>query len=78
MPERLLTLNQVEDQTGFRKSKIYEMISQERFPVPIRFGRAVRWLESEVQLWISNHVKAHRNLESCPITGSGSKQVIER
>ncbi len=52
MPERLLTLFQVEDQTGFRKSKIYELIAAKEFPEPIHFGRAVRWMESEVQLWI--------------------------
>ncbi|MGA1561165.1 MAG: helix-turn-helix transcriptional regulator [bacterium] len=61
MPERLLTLSQVEDQTGFRKSKIYELIAAKEFPEPIHFGLAVRWLESEVQLWIKIQVRTHRN-----------------
>ncbi|MGA0138490.1 MAG: helix-turn-helix transcriptional regulator [bacterium] len=61
MSERLLTLTQVQDQTGFRKSKLYELISAEEFPEPIHLGRAVRWLESEVQLWIRQQIKTHRS-----------------
>ncbi len=61
MSERLLTLTQVQDQTGFRKSKLYELIAAKEFPEPIHFGRAVRWLESEVQLWIRQQIKTHRS-----------------
>ena len=61
MSERLLTLTQVQDQTGFRKSKLYELIVAKEFPEPIHFGRAVRWLESEVQLWIRQQIKTHRS-----------------
>ena len=58
MSERLHTLTQVQEQTGFRKTKLYELIFTEEFPEPIQLGLAVRWLESEVQLWIIQQINS--------------------
>lgn len=58
MSERLLILTQVQYQTGLRKYKLYELISAEEFPEPIHLGRARRWLESEVQLWIKQQINS--------------------
>ena len=58
MSERLLILTQVQYQTGLRKYKLYELISAEEFPEPIHLGRAGRWLESEVQLWIKQQINS--------------------
>ena len=53
--ERLLKLPQVEGLVGLKKSKIYALIQDGRFPVPVKVGRASLWLEQEVQGWIAEH-----------------------
>ena len=61
--ERLLTLRDVEHFTGFRKSSLYSLIADKRFPPPIKIGRSSRWLSSEVQDWIYKLAKQNQRLE---------------
>lgn len=52
--EKLLRVNQVEELTAMKKSKLYDLVKQGQFPAPVRIGpRAVRWRLSAVQNWIS-------------------------
>ncbi len=56
----LLRLPMVVRITGLARSTIYKLISQNQFPVPIKLStRAVAWLQSEVEGWISSRVRAH-------------------
>ncbi|MGR5340964.1 AlpA family transcriptional regulator [Vibrio astriarenae] len=50
---RLIRLKEVIETTGLSRSCIYKYIEEGRFPrnVPL-CGRAVAWVESEVQEWI--------------------------
>jgi prophage regulatory protein len=49
-PERILRLPQVCKMTGLRRSFVYELQAEHRFPQSIKLGaRAVGWLESEIQ-----------------------------
>jgi prophage regulatory protein len=50
--ERLLTLNQVMDKIGRKKTFIYAEINAGRFPAPVKLGRASSWVESEIDAWI--------------------------
>ena len=51
--EKLLRRREVEEITGFKKSCIYKMMQEGRFPRPKRIGPAsVRWPASVVQAWI--------------------------
>ena len=51
MQESLIRLKRVEDRTGLKKSMVYDLISKEEFPKPIKIGkRAVAWVESEVDM----------------------------
>lgn len=51
--DRLIDRRHVEEMTGLSRSTIYKMISENRFPKPVRIGRrAVRWKKSVVALWI--------------------------
>ena len=56
----------VQVDTDKLQSYVTEIINDwpKEFPEPIHFGRAVRWLESEVQLWIKDQVRTHRNSTS--------------
>lgn len=51
-PLRLLRLPEVINRVAMGKSTIYAMIAHQKFPAPMHFGKASRWLESEIDEWI--------------------------
>lgn len=60
-PDRILRLPQVCKMTGLRRSFIYELQAERRFPPSIKLGaRAVGWLEGEIQAWISTRIELSR------------------
>ena len=57
--ERLLTRQEVQDKCRICRSTIYRLMREDCFPKPIRVGlRAVRWLESEIEKYLSNRPRA--------------------
>lgn len=55
MQTRLIRLKEVMTLTGLSRSGIYKYISEDRFPENVSLGgRAVAWVESEIQQWIDN------------------------
>ncbi|MBF0215064.1 MAG: AlpA family phage regulatory protein [Magnetococcales bacterium] len=51
---QLLRLEQVEELVGFKKSFIYKMIAEKKFPKPLVLGtRASRWKDNEIKDWIN-------------------------
>jgi prophage regulatory protein len=58
---QIIRLPQVCRVTGLRRSMIYQLESQQRFPKRIKIGiRAVGWIESEVQIWVEKRIEASR------------------
>ncbi|MEB3307453.1 MAG: AlpA family transcriptional regulator [Cyanobacteriota bacterium] len=58
---KLLRLPQVKATTGLSKSSIYSRIAEGTFPKQIPLGpRLVVWVESDIQNWIAEQVKASR------------------
>jgi prophage regulatory protein len=59
---RLLRLPGVKDRTGLGRSSIYDRVSRGEFPRPISLGdgRAVAWIESEINAWIQTKIEAAR------------------
>lgn len=55
-PRRLLRRAEVMDRVGLSKSTLYSRISAGTFPKPVTLGSSVRWVESEVEGWISERV----------------------
>ncbi len=52
---RLLRLAEVLDRVGYRKSSIYALAREGKFPAPVRLGaRAVAWRESDIAAWIAS------------------------
>ncbi len=52
--QSLIRLPEVLKRTGFGKAWIYRLISEGRFPAPVKIGvRAVAFVESEVDEWIN-------------------------
>lgn len=53
----VLRLPRVKNATGLSRSTIYSYVKKGAFPAPVRLGaRAVGWLESDVEAWISARV----------------------
>jgi prophage regulatory protein len=52
---RFLRLPDVEKVAGIRRSTIYKLEGEGKFPrrVPLPGGRAVAWIEAEIHAWIS-------------------------
>ena len=61
MSHKILRLPTVKALTGLSRSTIYLRISKDEFPAPISLGgRAVGWLENDVDAWLAEKVEASR------------------
>jgi prophage regulatory protein len=57
----ILRRKQVEARTGLSRSTIYLRVSAGTFPKPVSLGgRAVGWIESEIQQWLEQRIEASR------------------
>ncbi|QGN36325.1 helix-turn-helix transcriptional regulator [Klebsiella oxytoca] len=46
--------------TGLTDKWFYKLISEGKFPEPIKLGRSSRWLQSEVEKWVQERINASR------------------
>jgi prophage regulatory protein len=61
MADSILRLPAVKTRTGLSRSTIYLRVSQGRFPRPVSLGgRAVGWVEAEIQEWLQQRIAARR------------------
>jgi prophage regulatory protein len=61
MTKVILRLPTVKARTGLSRSTIYSRITEGSFPRPISLGaRAVGWLESDIESWVSSRLEASR------------------
>jgi prophage regulatory protein len=57
----ILRLPAVKARTGLSRSTIYLRISEGHFPKPVSLGgRAVGWIEAEVNDWLNRQIEASR------------------
>ena len=65
--ETLLTEDKLVDMlfittlTGLTDKWFYKLIKDGEFPKPIKLGISSRWLQSEVEHWLRERVKASRS-----------------
>lgn len=53
MTETILRRPDVEKRSGLSRSTIYQLMTEDRFPRPVRLGkRAVGWRESDIAKWL--------------------------
>jgi prophage regulatory protein len=63
MNHQILRLPEVMKSTGLSRSTIYLRISEGTFPKPVGLGgRAVGWLEADVQDWLERRIEASRRV----------------
>ena len=61
VPIRILRLPDVLARTGLSRSTIYVRLAEGSFPKPVQLGgRAVGWIESDVDTWIRERIAASR------------------
>jgi prophage regulatory protein len=61
MTHTILRLPTVRTRTGLSRSTIYLRVSQGTFPGPVSLGgRAVGWVEGEIQSWLAERISASR------------------
>ena len=61
MMHTILRLPEVKRSTGLSRSTIYLRIARGAFPKPVSLGgRAVGWLEAEIQEWLQRRIEASR------------------
>ena len=56
-PKRILRFNQVQELIPFSRSYIYNLISQDRFPSPVKLiegGRGAGWWEHEIHAYVES------------------------
>jgi prophage regulatory protein len=55
---RLLRLPDVLERVGLRRSRLYDLVADGRFPTPVKLGdRAVAWPADEVDDWIRAKIR---------------------
>jgi len=60
---RLLRLPEVIQQTGLKKTKLYELQKEGAFPMRIQItSNSVGWIEEEVNVWIAGRVAVSKPL----------------
>ncbi len=58
---RILRRDEVERITGFKRSHLYNLMKEGRFPAAKRIGlRAVGWDSEEINVWISERLAEQR------------------
>lgn len=58
---QILRRREVEARTGLSRSTIYQRVREKTFPLPISLGaKAVGWIQSEIDDWLADRVKASR------------------
>ncbi|GAB5498519.1 MAG: AlpA family transcriptional regulator [Pseudohongiellaceae bacterium] len=66
MTHFILRLPEVKARTGLSRSTIYLRMANGDFPKSVSLGgRAVGWLESDIDQWLTNKIESSRNDESC-------------
>jgi prophage regulatory protein len=61
MTNAILRLPAVKNRTGLARSTIYLRIAEGSFPKQISLGgRAIGWVESEIETWLSNQIQQSR------------------
>lgn len=48
----ILTINQVENEVSFKKTKIYKMIENGKFPPQKRYGGSSKWWSTQIEYFL--------------------------
>lgn len=58
---KIIRLPQVIELTTYKRSSIYRLMDEGKFPKPIKIGaRAVAWLEEDINQWLESKIQGGR------------------
>lgn len=58
--DKMVDMKFITEFTGLTDKWFYKLISEGKFPKPIKLGRSSRWLQSEVEVWLQQHIDKSR------------------
>ena len=61
MNDKLVNMAFITQFTGLTDKWFYKLISEKKYPKPIKLGRSSRWRESEVHQWLTERIDESRN-----------------
>ncbi|AZP43909.1 AlpA family transcriptional regulator [Rahnella aquatilis] len=61
MNDKLVDMVFITQFTGLTDKWFYKLISEKKFPKPIKLGRSSRWRESEVHQWLTERINESRS-----------------
>lgn len=61
MNDKLVDMPFITKFTGLTDKWFYKLMSEGKFPKPIKMGRSSRWLESEVKSWLMARITESRS-----------------
>lgn len=60
MSDKMVDMAFITTYTGLTDKWFYKLISEGKFPKPIKFGRSSRWKESEIKTWVMERITESR------------------
>ncbi|EBS1069119.1 hypothetical protein DO763_18305 [Salmonella enterica subsp. enterica serovar Wangata] len=58
--DKMVDMKFITEFTGLTDKWFYKLISEGKFPEPIKLGRSSRWMQSEVEKWVQERIDASR------------------
>ncbi|ENL1650035.1 MULTISPECIES: helix-turn-helix transcriptional regulator [Klebsiella] len=58
--DKMVDMKFITEFTGLTDKWFYKLISEGQFPKPIKLGRSSRWMQSEIEKWIVEHIEQSR------------------
>lgn len=60
LDDKMVDMKFITEFTGLTDKWFYKLISEGKFPEPIKLGRSSRWLQSEVEKWVQERIEVSR------------------
>lgn len=57
---KLERMADLESRVGLKKSQLWKLIRERRFPTPVKCGRSSLFVAAEVDAWIEERIRQHR------------------
>ncbi len=61
---KLERMADLQNRVGLKRSQLWKLIREGRFPAPVKCGRSSLFVTSEVDAWIEERIRQHRAARS--------------
>ena len=60
LDDKMIDMKFITEFTGLTDKWFYKLITEGKFPEPIKLGRSSRWMQSEVEKWVQERIDQSR------------------